>query len=256
MPKIKTWNSYYYSKQESNITVDLEVFLLSKLNTRDRDKALNEIIDNNRPTAHYYALKYKWCNIAYEDLVQYAIAGIISAADNFDTLKNTKFSTFATHYIIGRIKRALEQHNNTIRIPAHINLALLRVSTIDPFENITDEELEKYTTDRYKLHHLRQALEVKKYQMIDINDFYDLAEKSNTNSVDRKLVIEEMLNSLNEKEKTALVLKYGLLDNKIHTYIEIDKILGLDTENLLINVFNLGALAALLIYSLNINFCS
>ena len=73
--------------------------------------------------------------------------------------------------------------------------------------------------------------------MIDINDFYDLAEKSNTISVDRKLVIEEMLNSLNEKEKTALVLKYGLLDNKIHTYIEIDKILGLDTENLLINVF-------------------
>jgi RNA polymerase sigma factor (sigma-70 family) len=236
MPKIKTWNSYYYYKQESNITIDLEVFLLSKLNTRDRDKALNEIIDNNRSTAHHYALKYRWCNIAYEDLVQYAIAGIISAADNFDTSKNTKFSTFATHYIIGRIKRALEQHNNTIRIPAHINLALLRVSTIDPFENITDEELEKFTTDRYKLHHLRQALEVKKFQMIDLNSLYDLTEKKQ-NKVDIKLMIEHMMSTLNEKEQKALQLKYGLNDHKIHTLTEIDKILGLDTENLLIGVF-------------------
>jgi RNA polymerase sigma factor (sigma-70 family) len=236
MRKIKTWNSYYYYKQESNITVDLEVFLLSKLNTRDREKALNEIINNNISTAHHYALRYRWCNISYEDLVQYAIAGIISAADNFDTNRKTKFSTFATHYIIGRIKRALEQHNNTIRIPAHINLALLRISTIDPNENVTDEELEKHTTDRYKLHHLRQALEVKKYQMIDLDDLYDLSEKKQ-NKVDIKLMIEHMMSILNEKEQTALQLKYGLNDSKIHTLAEIDKILGLDTENLLIGVF-------------------
>ena len=236
MRKIKTWNSYYYYKQESNITVDLEVFLLSKLNTRDREKALNEIINNNISTAHHYSLKYRWSNISYEDLVQYAIAGIISAADNFDINHNTKFSTYCTHYIIGRIKRALEQHNNLIRIPAHINLALLRISTIDPNENVTDEELEKHTTDRYKLHHLRQALEVKKYQMIDLDSLYDLSEKKQ-NKVDIKLMIEHMMSILNEKEQTALQLKYGLNDSKIHTLAEIDKILGLDTENLLIGVF-------------------
>ena len=219
-----------------NITADLELFLLSKLKTKDRDKALDEIIKLNIQTAHHYALKYRWCNISYEDLVQYAVAGIISAADNFNIDKNTKFSTFCTHYIIGRIKRALEQHNHTIRIPAHINLALIRVSTLDPFENITDEELQKYTTDRYKLHHLRQALEVKKHHMIDIDDIYDFHEKKQNKS-DIKIMIEDMMSLLNEKEKIALQLKYGLYDNKIHTLAEIDNIIGVDTENLLLGVF-------------------
>ena len=236
MPRIRTWSDYYYYKEDLNITIDLEIFLLSKIKTTDRDKALDEIIKNNISTAHHYALKYRWCNIAYEDLVQYAIAGIISAADNFDINKKTKFSTFATHYIIGRIKRALEQHNHTIRIPAHINLALLRISTLDPNENITDEQLEKYTTDRYKLHHLRQALEVKKYQMVDIDEMFDVHEKQQ-NKVDIKIMIETMMSTLSEKEQIALQLKYGLNDNKIHTLTEIDKIIGVDTENLLIGVF-------------------
>ena len=237
MRKIKTWNDYKYYKQDSPfLTLDLENFLISKIQTKDREKALVEIINCNVQTVHHYALRYRWSNIAYEDLVQYGIAGIISAAENFDGSKNVRFFTFCTHYIVGRIKRALEQHNNLIRLPAHVNLALLRVQEIDPNAEISDEELSKLTTDRYKLHHLRVALEAKKQKLVDLEDFYNVAE-SNSNHSDRKLVIETMLNLLNEKEKTAVVLKYGLYNNKIHTLNEIDKILGLDTENLLINVF-------------------
>ena len=210
--------------------------MILKMNTKDREKALVEIINANIQTVHHYAIKYKWSNIAYEDLVQYGIAGIISAAENFDVSKNVRFFTFCTHYIIGRLKRALEQYNNTIRIPAHVNLALLRVQDIDAYDEISDEDLEKLTTDRYKLHHLRIALEAKKQKLVDIESIYEIpATKSNES--DRKLVIESMLNTLSEKEKTAVILKYGLYNNKIHTLNEIDKILLLDTENLLINVF-------------------
>ena len=237
MRKIKTWNDYKYYKQDSPfLTLDLENFLILKMNTKDREKALVEIINANIQTVHHYAIKYKWSNIAYEDLVQYGIAGIISAAENFDGSKNVRFFTFCTHYIIGRLKRALEQYNNTIRIPAHVNLALLRVQDIDAYDEISDEDLEKLTTDRYKLHHLRIALEAKKQKLVDIESIYEIpATKSNES--DRKLVIESMLNTLSEKEKTAVILKYGLYNNKIHTLNEIDKILLLDTENLLINVF-------------------
>jgi RNA polymerase primary sigma factor len=237
MRKIKTWNDYKYYKQDSPfLTLDLENFLILKMNTKDREKALVEIINANIQTVHHYALKYKWSNISYEDLVQYGIAGIISAAENFDGSKNVRFFTFCTHYIIGRLKRALEQYNNTIRIPAHVNLALLRVQDIDAYDEISDEELEKLTTDRYKLHHLRIALEAKKQKLVDIESIYEIA-ANKSNESDRKLVIETMLNTLSEKEKTAVILKYGLYNNKIHTLAEIDKILLLDTENLLINVF-------------------
>ena len=237
MIKIKTWSDYnFYAKLNPTSSVELENFLILNLNTKYRDKALNEIIKNNISTVHHYALKYRWSNIAYEDLVQYGIAGIISAADNFDTTKNVRFFTFCTHYIIGRIKRALEQHNNTIRLPAHVNLALLKIQDIDPYIEISDEELSKFTTDRYKLHHLRVAIEAKKQKLVDINDFYDLA-TTKSNETDRKLVIETMLNVLSDREKTALILKYGLYNNRIHTLAEIDKIINVDTENLLLGVF-------------------
>lgn len=237
MRKIKTWSDYYYyAKLNPTSTVELENFLISNLQTKNREKALNEIIKNNISTVHHYALKYKWSNIAYEDLVQYGIAGIISAADNFDPSKNVRFFTFCTHYIIGRIKRALEQHNNLIRIPAHVNLALLRIQDLDPYSDISDEELQKLTTERYKLHHLRIALEAKKQKMVDIEEVFDITD-GNNNNIDRKLVIEKMMSCLYEKEQIALQLKFGLNNNKIHTLAEIDKILGLDTENLLMNIY-------------------
>jgi len=237
MIKIKTWNDYkYYAKLNPTSSVELENFLILHLSTKYRDKALNEIIKNNISTVHHYALKYRWSNIAYEDLVQYGIAGIISAADNFDTSKNVRFFTFCTHYIIGRIKRALEQHNNIIRIPAHVNLALLRIQDVDPNIEISDTELLKLTTERYKLHHLRVAIEAKKQKMVDIDDIFDLSD-TNNNVIDRKLVIENMMSVLNEKEQIALQLKFGLNNNKIHTLAEIDKIIGTDTEYLLIAVY-------------------
>lgn len=235
MTKIKSWTDYKYYKNKDSLSQELDLFLISKLKTKDRNKALEEIIKNNISTAHHYALKYKWSNIAYEDLVQYAVAGIISAADNFNKDKNTKFSTYCTHYIIGRIKRALEQHNHLIRIPAHINLALLRVSTIDPHEEVTDEELEKLTTERYKLHHLRQAIEVKKQKIVDIDELFDLKDKKN-NEVDIKIIIETMMKSLTEQEQICLQLRYGLFGNKIHTLAEIDKIILTDSENLLVGI--------------------
>ena len=237
MIKIKTWSDYkYYKKSNPFLDSNMESFLFLKLSTNERERALEEIIEANIQSVHHFALKYKWCNIAYEDLVQYGIAGIISAADNFDTSKNVRFFTFCTHYIIGRIKRALEQHNNLIRLPAHVNLALLKIQDVDPHIEISDEELSKLTTDRYKLHHLRVAIEAKKQKLVDINDFFDLATK-NSNETDRKLVIETMLSILSDREKTAVILKYGLYNNRIHTLAEIDKIINIDTENLLLGVF-------------------
>ena len=46
-----------------------------------------------------------------------------------------------------------------------------------------------------------------------------------------------MLIILSDREKTAVILKYGLYNNRIHTLAEIDKIINIDTENLLLGVF-------------------
>ena len=51
--------------------------------------------------------------------------------DNFDLSKGNKFSTYAHHYVLGRIRRAIEHFNNIIRKPAHINIAGLKLFDLD-----------------------------------------------------------------------------------------------------------------------------
>lgn len=227
MKKIKNWNSYFYYKRLNKNVESFDLFLLEKLKD-EREKALEEIIKNNLSTAHHYVLKYKWSNISYEDLLGYAILGIISAADNFDISKNVKFSTYCTHYILGRIKRALEQHNNIIRIPAHINLATLKISHLDLYEEISDETLNDLTDSRYKLSHLKQAIEVKKQKIVNIEDSYCI--EAENEDIELKISLENALNKLSNIESKAISLKFGLNENRPYSYAEIDKLLGIESS--------------------------
>jgi RNA polymerase sigma factor (sigma-70 family) len=227
MRKIRNWNSYFYFKEKKIYTSLFDVFLLEQLKI-NREKALDEIIKNNISTAHHYVLKYVWSNISYDDLLGYAILGIISAADNFDTSKNVKFSTYCTHYIIGRIKRALEQHNNIIRIPAHINLASLKISHLDLEEEISDTTLNELTDDRYKINHLRQAIEVKKQKIVSIQESLHL--ECESTDIDLKIILENALNKLSDTCNKAMCLKFGINENRQHSYAEIDKLLNINSE--------------------------
>ena len=64
------------------------------------------------------AQKYKWTNVSYEDMIAVGIEGIISSADNFDSTRNVRFGTIATHYILGRIRRIIDAESHTIRKPS------------------------------------------------------------------------------------------------------------------------------------------
>lgn len=236
MTTIRTWYEYYRRyKDKKNIDSDSEFWLISKVNSKDRSKALDELIRFNMNTVHYICNKYKWCNISYEDLVQYGILGIISAADNFDYTKNTKFSTFSYHYILGRIRRALELYNNTIRLPAHINLSMGKISHLDAEENVSDEELMKYTDKRYKLNHLQQALEAKRQKIIELDEIFDVPCQSQNS--DRNIVVREFLKVFSDREQKILELKFGIKSGVSHTYREIDLILKLDSEQILYHAF-------------------
>ena len=151
MQEIKDWSSYVRSKRDNTgyLSFEQECFLISLLNGRHREKALEEIINCHISIVHNLAKNYKWCSIPYEDLVQYGIAGLISAADKFDISKGNKFSTYAHHYVLGRIKRSLEYYNHLIRKPAHINMAETKLNIFDIEQEVTEEDLKKLVTDRY-----------------------------------------------------------------------------------------------------------
>lgn len=65
-----------------------------------------------------------------EDLVQEGYIGLITAVDGYDASKGVKFSTYATHFVIGQIKHFLRDRGKIIKEPAwlqELNQKITRV---------------------------------------------------------------------------------------------------------------------------------
>lgn len=195
---------------------------------------MEEIININKSIVYNIAKNYKWCNIPYEDLIQYGIEGLICAVDNFDLSKGNKFSTYAHHYVLGRIRRAIEQFNNIIRKPAHINIAGLKLFDLD--ENVSDEVLKTYCNDRYTLNQLRNALVAKKQKIVGEEELeYETVQVQDYDKVCNKDLVDRILKSLKEKEVLCIKMRFGLEDYSAHTFKEIDIKLGCDSEHIVRN---------------------
>ncbi|MEN6520124.1 MAG: sigma-70 family RNA polymerase sigma factor [Armatimonadota bacterium] len=65
-----------------------------------------------------------------EDLVQEGYIGLITSVDLYDPSKGVKFSTYATHFIIGQIKHYLRDKGKIIKEPAWLQELNQRVSRV------------------------------------------------------------------------------------------------------------------------------
>lgn len=234
MQKIKNWQTYKRSRNTHSgyLTIHEEQFLILECRSGDlkrRDLAMEEIININKSIVHNIAKNYRWSNIPYEDIFQYGIEGLICSVDNFDFSKGNKFSTYAHHYVLGRIRRALEKYNNLIRKPAYISIAGLKLLDID--EEISDEELEKYKNDRYSLSQLRNAVNAKKQKIVGEEELdFEILQVQEYDEILNKSLVEQVLKVLKEKEILCIKMRFGLDGYNPHTFVEIDKILKCDSE--------------------------
>src|SRR4051812_27695623 len=82
--------------------------------------AKERLINSNLRLVVSVARKYQGQGLAFGDLVQEGMLGLIRAAEKFDWRKGFKFSTYATLWIRQSIQRGLENSSRTIRLPVHI----------------------------------------------------------------------------------------------------------------------------------------
>ena len=74
------------------------------------------------------ARRYSGTAEPMEDLAQEGYIGLITAIDLYDPTKQVKFSTYATHFIIGQIKHYLRDKGKIIKEPAWLQELNQRVS--------------------------------------------------------------------------------------------------------------------------------
>lgn len=223
--KIRTWSDYkLYRKTDSRLNEEVEKFLISQLQTH-RDKVILEFCDIYNPIIKSIVKKYLWSNVASEDLFSAGREGLIISIDNFIPEKNFRFGTFATHYILGGIRRIIDQTNTTIKKPSHVNRIIHKINLLNESDCVMDKLIEQgFSKDQ-----ILNALVAKEIKMTDLDDAIEV-QTFDHYEIFQNAKLKTALKKLSPKESTAIVLKFGLFDTRLHTYKELDNVFSCDTE--------------------------
>lgn len=191
-----------------------------------------EVFEENKGLAVYYASRYYRKGEAYEmdDLSQVALMALWEAISNFDVRKNTKFATYASLFIQGRIKNFFRDKNWNIYAPKkdkeilqkyNRSCEILKANGIEP----TQQNLIEYTNLTEKEYEIATTLSGNKFT-VDLNGYMSEDSKDFTNSgfcnselipstditmeddVITKIILQEFLNKLSPEEETIFVEKY------------------------------------------------
>ncbi len=96
-----------------------------------RDPAARaELIEAHLGLAEYLARRFANRGEPLDDLVQVASTGLIKAVDRFEPERGLEFSTYATHTIVGELKRHFRDKGWAVRVPRRMQELHLRLSTL------------------------------------------------------------------------------------------------------------------------------
>jgi RNA polymerase sigma-B factor len=90
----------------------------------------DELIEAHLGLAEYLARRFSNRGEPLDDLVQVASVGLLKAVDRFDPTRGVEFSTYATHTIVGELKRHFRDKGWAVRAPRRMQELYLRLGKI------------------------------------------------------------------------------------------------------------------------------
>src|SRR5687767_12974910 len=96
-----------------------------------RDPGLrDQLIEAHLGLAEYLARRFSNRGEPLDDLVQVASVGLLKAVDRFEPERGIEFSTYATHTIVGELKRHFRDKGWAVRAPRRMQELYLRLSKV------------------------------------------------------------------------------------------------------------------------------
>jgi RNA polymerase primary sigma factor len=220
----------------------LDIIRQAQVHIREAHKAKTEMVEANLRLVISIAKKYTNRGLSFLDLIQEGNMGLMKAVEKFEYRRGYKFSTYATWWIRQAITRSIADQARTIRIPVHMIETLNKVMQVQKqlLQEYGHEPTPEEVADEMNLPVERvQAIMKMAQQPIslqspvgdgDDTNFGDFIEdKSAENPYDmtaysllREKIID-VLDTLTERERRVLSLRFGLVDGYSRTLEEVGK---------------------------------
>ena len=232
------------------LTADEEVQLALRIEKGD-EVAKQELSEANLRLVVSIAKRYVGRGMQFLDLIQEGNMGLMKAVEKFDYRRGFKFSTYATWWIRQAITRAIADQARTIRIPVHmvetinklirIQRQLLQDLGREPLPEEIGAEMDMPTEKVRNILKIAQepvSLETPIGEEDDshLGDFIE--DQDATSPADHaayemmKKQLENVLDTLTDREENVLRLRFGLDDGRTRTLEEVGKVFGVTRERI------------------------
>ena len=216
------------------------------------EERVNALIEQNLRLVQKIANDFLGRGLSWEDLVSEGNRGLITAAHKFDPSRGARFSTYSAWWIKQAIRQAIAEQARTVRVPigTQINWRRIRKVAKELTEKLGREPTDEEVAAEAKLpvatiQRLRSSNQVEVHSLnapvsgeeSESGEFMEFVYDETAPGPDQELINLEdvepllaLIETLPEREKQVLRLRFGLDGEPVRTLEEVGAIIGCTNE--------------------------
>ena len=212
-------------------------------------EARNELMMHNMRLVKSIAGHYTCAGLDSDDLISIGSMGLIPAIEKFDLTSTHKFSTYATYWIKQAIRREIINQNRAVRIPANVQETYNKIrKASEALRQALGHEPTKHQVAKAVGMTAKEVEEITSFFMEPISTDTTLTDEDETTvgdliadensidpidaiySVELKTMVSAVLDTLPEKEREVIKLRFGIDGHPQRSLEEVGAILGYSRE--------------------------